>query len=449
MAKTVVGLFDTAAEAQNVVQSLVNGGFTREDISILANNRDGTTSDTAGSATAEGAGAGAVGGGVLGGVLGLLVGVGALAIPGIGPVLAAGPLAAALGAAGASTLVGAGIGAAAGGIIGALVGAGIPEEDAGFYAEGVRRGGTLVMVKSSDEMAQQAYDIMTSAGAVDVERRGSDWRSSGWTGFNPNDDTTGDNAWERSSKVGTAGGTVAGAATGAAMGSVGGPVGTVVGGAAGAVAGAVAGAAGDTAGKKAEEGTDTDTSWNERAVGSSGSSSWNDADAIGSRRSQADYDTGDRARQVRDEAGSNWQESSKVGTVGGTVAGAATGAAMGSVGGPIGTVAGGLAGAAAGAVTGAVGDTVGESAEDRFRGYDSDFRTHYQSYGTSSGYSYDQYLPVYRYGYNLANDPAYQGRDWGTIESDARTRWEERNPGTWDRFKDSVRYAWDKARSKI
>ncbi|KPV48230.1 hypothetical protein SE17_39190, partial [Kouleothrix aurantiaca] len=143
MAKTIVGLFDTSTEAQNVVQQLVDGGFSRDSISVLANNRDGyTPSDT--TATAEGAGAGAVGGGVLGGVLGLLVGVGALAIPGIGPVLAAGPLAAALGAAGASTLVGAGIGAAAGGIIGALVGAGIPEEDAGFYAEGVRRGGTLV-----------------------------------------------------------------------------------------------------------------------------------------------------------------------------------------------------------------------------------------------------------------------------------------------------------------
>ncbi|MEP7190838.1 MAG: general stress protein, partial [Roseiflexaceae bacterium] len=149
MAKTVVGLFDTAAEAQSVVQELVNSGFQHNDISLVANDAKGEyanyhPSDTAGSSTAEGAGAGAVGGGVLGGVLGLLVGVGALAIPGIGPVLAAGPLAAALGAAGASTLVGAGIGAAAGGIIGALVGAGIPEEDAGFYAEGVRRGGTLV-----------------------------------------------------------------------------------------------------------------------------------------------------------------------------------------------------------------------------------------------------------------------------------------------------------------
>jgi len=232
MAKTVVGLFDTAAEAQSVVQELVNSGFQRNDISLVANDAKGEYAASravgaTGSSTAEGAGAGAVGGGVLGGVLGLLVGVGALAIPGIGPVLAAGPLAAALGAAGASTVVGAGIGAAAGGIIGALVGAGIPEEDAGFYAEGIRRGGTLVMVKASDDMAQRAYDAMRRYGAVDVDERSGSWRQSGWKGFDPNDTTyagttSAENKWERSSKVGTAGGAAAGAATGAAIGAAGG-----------------------------------------------------------------------------------------------------------------------------------------------------------------------------------------------------------------------------------
>src|SRR4051794_25105271 len=217
MAKTVVGLFDTAAEAQSVVQELINSGFQRNDISLVANDAKGEYANyreasrevgATGSSTAEGAGAGAVGGGVLGGVFGLLVGVGALAIPGIGPVLAAGPLAAALGAAGASTLVGAGIGAAAGGIIGALVGAGIPEEDAGFYAEGVRRGGTLVLVKSSDDMAQRAYDAMRRYGAVDVDERSGSWRTSGWKGFDANAEpytgkTDIDDKWQRSSKVGT------------------------------------------------------------------------------------------------------------------------------------------------------------------------------------------------------------------------------------------------------
>jgi len=346
MAKTVVGLFDTSAEAQSAVQELINSGFQRNDISLVANDAHGQYANyrevgATGSSTAEGAGAGAIGGGVLGGVLGLLVGVGALAIPGIGPVLAAGPLAAALGAAGASTLVGAGIGAAAGGIIGALVGAGIPEEDAGFYAEGVRRGGTLVLVKSSDDMAQRAYDVMQRYGAVDVDERGSSWRASGWKGFDTNAEpytgkTDMDEKWERSSKVGTTAGAVAGAATGAAIGSAAGPVGTAVGGVAGAVTGAGVGAAGDVAGKS--------------------------------------YEEGDYAR------------------------------------------------------------------------YDNDFRTHYQTSATNTGYTYDQYAPVYRYGYGLANDPMYRDRDWSAIEMDARNRWEERNPGTWEQFKESVRYAWDKAR---
>ena len=438
MAKTVVGLFDTAAEAQSVVQELVNSGFERADISLVANNAKGQYGNykevgADSSSAAEGAGAGAVGGGVLGGVLGLLVGVGALAIPGIGPVLAAGPLAAALGAAGASTLVGAGIGAAAGGIIGALVGAGIPEEDAGFYAEGVRRGGTLVLVKSSDDMAQRAYDTMRRYGAVDVDERSSSWRQSGWNSFDPNADTyTGttdvDDKWERSSKVGTVGGAVAGAATGAAIGSAAGPVGTAIGGVAGAVTGAGVGAAGDVAGESYEEG-DYKTTNTSRTYDTTNTTS-------------RDYNTSTGATDIDDK----WERSSKVGTAGGAVAGAATGAAIGAVGGPVGMAVGGVAGAATGAAVGAAGDVAGESAEDAYGRYDNDFRTHYQSTATSSGYTYDQYAPVYRYGYGLANDPMYRDRDWSTIESDARTRWEERNPGTWEQFKDSVRYAWDKAR---
>jgi len=443
MAKTVVGLFDTAAEAQSVVQELVNSGFERNDISLVANDAKGEYATTRavgteGSSTAEGAGAGAVGGGVLGGVLGLLVGVGALAIPGIGPVLAAGPLAAALGAAGASTLVGAGIGAAAGGIIGALVGAGIPEEDAGFYAEGIRRGGTLVMVKASDDLAQRAYDAMRRYGAVDVDERSGSWRETGWSGFDPNDTTYAgttdiDNKWERSSKVGTTGGAVAGAATGAAIGAVGGPVGMAVGGVAGAVTGAGVGAAGDVAGESYEEG-DYSTTGKSR-----------DFDTT-STTSRTGYSTSTGTGTGTTDIDDKWERSSKVGTAGGAVAGAATGAAMGAVGGPVGMAIGGVAGAVTGAGVGAAGDVAGESAEDAYSRYDNDFRTHYQSNASNTGYTYDQYAPVYRYGYGLANDPMYRDRDWSTVEADARTRWEERNPGTWEQFKDSVRYAWDKAR---
>lgn len=265
MAKTIVGLFDSFNEAQNVVQELVNSGFARERISLVANDARGEygnvlrSREVGETSVAEGAGAGAVGGGVLGGVLGLLVGLGALAIPGVGPIIAAGPLAAALGTVGASTVVGAGIGAVSGGLLGALVGAGIPEEDAHYYAEGVRRGGTLVMVTADDATANTAYSILERRGAVDIRTRGAQWRQSGWERFDPNAGPymgTGESfgeEWRESSKVGTAAGTAAGAATGAVIGSAVGPIGTVAGGVAGAAAGAGLGAAGDVAGEKAED----------------------------------------------------------------------------------------------------------------------------------------------------------------------------------------------------
>ena len=188
MARTIVGLFDTFAQAQQAVQDLTSSGVRRDDISIIASDSRGEYARELGgeSKAGEGAVGGAIGGGVLGGVLGLLVGIGALAIPGIGPVIAAGPLAAALGAAGASAGAGAGIGAASGGLIGALVGAGIPEEEAHVYAEGVRRGGALVSVTTDDMSAGAVQASLRSHGAVDIRSRGEEWRRSGWSGFDPN-----------------------------------------------------------------------------------------------------------------------------------------------------------------------------------------------------------------------------------------------------------------------
>jgi hypothetical protein len=165
--KYVVGLFETRDAAQRAVNELSARGFTRERVSVAMRDRDEAArlADTTGTETTEAAGTGAVGGGILGGLAGLLVGLGALTVPGVGPVLAAGPLAAALG----TTLAGAGIGAAAGGLVGALVGMGVPEEEAEYYTEGVRRGGVLVSVHTSDAMADAATDVMRAAGALDVE----------------------------------------------------------------------------------------------------------------------------------------------------------------------------------------------------------------------------------------------------------------------------------------
>ena len=185
--KTVVGLFENYTDADRAVSELNARGFNRNEISVAARDsalRDRVVGETGKErAVAETAGAGAVGGAVVGGLGGLLVGIGALAIPGIGPIITAGTLATALG----STAAGAGIGAAAGGLIGALVGMGIPEEDANFYAEGVKRGGVLVSVHTSDDRASEALNILRQTNAVDVDTRRSEWSRSGWRGF---DETT-------------------------------------------------------------------------------------------------------------------------------------------------------------------------------------------------------------------------------------------------------------------
>lgn len=192
MAKTVVGLYDNLTQAQRVVQDLVDQGFSRDNISLVANasasdyqryfdddgqyvtddHREETRDDmTSGEGAAAGAGIGAT----IGGIGGLLMGLGLLAIPGVGPALAAGPI--------ASALVGAGIGAAAGGLAGALVNSGVPEEEAHNYAEGVRRGGSLVMIRTDDTRATEAANIMNRYRPVDIEERSSQWRESGWTGY--------------------------------------------------------------------------------------------------------------------------------------------------------------------------------------------------------------------------------------------------------------------------
>ncbi|MGV3266462.1 general stress protein [Cytobacillus pseudoceanisediminis] len=146
--KHIVGAYDTEQEAIQAVEKLRAEGYRPEDISVISKNKDDVDAVTeeTGTKTEEGLAAGAATGGILGGLTGLLAGVGALAIPGIGPIVAAGPIAA--------TLTGAAVGAGAGGIAGALIGMGIPEEEAHRYEADVKSGKILVLVdpetKSTD-----------------------------------------------------------------------------------------------------------------------------------------------------------------------------------------------------------------------------------------------------------------------------------------------------------
>ncbi len=177
--RTVTGLFDDYSDASAAVSALESAGVRSADISIVSNNADKRHGE---SNAAEGAGTGAGIGAVIGGAGGLLTGLGLMAIPGVGPVVAAGWLAAT--AAGAAA--GAVAGGAAGGIIGALTSSGVSERDAHVYAEGVRRGGTLVTAKVDEALAPEAEAILKRSNWVDPTERRTAYEQQGWTGF---DDT--------------------------------------------------------------------------------------------------------------------------------------------------------------------------------------------------------------------------------------------------------------------
>jgi hypothetical protein len=338
MSKTVIALYDDFDNARRAVEALVDAGFARSDISMIANDTSGdygryltenpdyatmgdTTLDDDVKAD-EGAGFGAV--------VGTLVGLGAALIPGVGPVVVAGPAFAALFAG-----IGAAAGAATGGLTASLINLGATDDDAGHYAEGVRRGGTLVTVTADDNVVLQIQDILEDYGPVNVRERVSDWQTTGYSGFDEN----------------------------------------------------------------------------------------------------ASYPSRDSSR---DTTGSSFSgmDSASAGYIGAAAMNTGTGVGVG---------ASGVAGAAMASAMDEA-DRNANRFDSSFEGdtYLEDWRTHYNSNYANSGYTFEQYTPAYRYGYSLANATQYQGRNWDEIEADARTRWEERNPGTWDRFKDSVRHTWER-----
>ena len=182
MTVTISRLYDNYSDAQRAVTSLEAAGLPHSDLSIVANNsdnwyskkvdgdRDGVDDRAEGAATGAGIGAG------LGGAAGLLAGLGLLAIPGLGPVVAAGWL--------ASTALGATAGAATGGVVGALTQAGVSDEEAPLYAEGVRRGGTLVSARIPDE-DRTRYEAILNQSSVNLRDRSAAWQKAGWKSYDP------------------------------------------------------------------------------------------------------------------------------------------------------------------------------------------------------------------------------------------------------------------------
>lgn len=185
MSKTITRLFDSHTQALEAIAELEARGVDHDRISLVSNNadnwHDGRRDADGDNETAEGAGKGAATGGLLGGGAGLLAGLGMLAIPGLGPVVAAGWLTAtAVGAA-----AGAVAGAATGGLLGALKEAGHSDEEANVYSEGVRRGGSLVSVKARDDEIITVESILNDRRGVDALGRGDAYRRTGWTRFDP------------------------------------------------------------------------------------------------------------------------------------------------------------------------------------------------------------------------------------------------------------------------
>jgi Protein of unknown function (DUF3341) len=163
----VFGIYSTYEGVESAVDALKSAGFRNTDISVLFPENIGTKdfAHEKGTKAPEGASAGGATGVVVGGALGWLAGIGALAIPGIGPFIAAGPI---MGA-----LAGAGLGGTVGGIAGALIGMGIPEYEAKRYEGRVRKGGILLSVHSDNsEWTRKAKDTLVRTGAEDVASSG-------------------------------------------------------------------------------------------------------------------------------------------------------------------------------------------------------------------------------------------------------------------------------------
>jgi hypothetical protein len=163
MGKAVIGIVETHAQAESIVGELQNSGIATTDISVLFPDKAGTRNfaHEHNTKAPEGAVAGASTGGVIGGALGLLAGIGALAIPGVGPLIAAGPV---MGA-----LSGAAAGATVGGIAGALIGMGIPEIEAKSYEGQIRGGNILLAVHvENGDVRKRAEEILERGGAHDI-----------------------------------------------------------------------------------------------------------------------------------------------------------------------------------------------------------------------------------------------------------------------------------------
>lgn len=415
--KTIVGLYDNLTDAHATVQDLVDAGIARDDISLVANdaNKEYSPYLESGTEAEEEAVEGAVAGGVVGGLAGLLLGLGAFAIPGIGPIIGAGPLVAAL--------TGAAIGAAGGGLLGALVGWGIPETEAGYYTEGVRRGGTLVAVRTPDNMVDQVIAVMDRHNPIDVDRRAEEWRAAGWN---------------ETAAVTTAATTDLGSTY--REREVARPLTTET-----------RNLEGETripvveeemrVGKREVErgGVRVHTHMEERPV--------EENVTLREEHVRVERQPVDRPANQADFAAALREDTFEVTERAEEVVIEKTPRVVEEV-----VISKGV-----NQRTETVQDTVrrtdveveqlqGERALGTYSTFAPRFRSHYDTTYATSGRAYTEYEPAYRYGYDLATDDRYRGREWDDIAEDVASDWAREFDENWEDFKAAVREGWEEVK---
>jgi uncharacterized protein (TIGR02271 family) len=405
MANTLVGLFDDRSSAEGAVQDLLNAGIGRDQISVIANDDSGQTQtrsiDEHGNMAAEGAAKGATSGAVVGGIAGLLIGAGFTVLPFAG-LLLAGPI--------AGLLTGAMAGAATGGILGGLIGLGIPKEHAEVYAEGVRRGGTLVTVQTDDANTDRVRQILDRDGAVDIEERGAYYRANGFTGYDENAKpyTTEQALAERTTyNAPTTSASLDTTRTTTPTDKIEVVEEQLAVGKREVERGGVRVRSFVTEKPVTEQVTLHEEHVNverhpvDRPVSA--------ADNLFRETSMELRETAEvpvvaKEARVVEEVSLNKTASERTETIQDTVR-----------------------------RTDVAVENIGTTTD-----YDTQWRNHF----TSSGYqgSYEEYAPAYQFGQSLDGD-------WDTNEATYRTRWEQTHPGTWDRFRDAIRHSSTTART--
>ena len=402
MAKTIVGYFDSYDQARRAMDELARQGISRDHISIITNRETYRGTDKVTEHDASGAAVGAATGAVVGGGAMLIASL----IPGVGPILAAGPLLA--------TLLGAGVGAAAGGIIGALVDAGVPEEDARLYEEGVRRGGTLLMVRADADMASRAASIMNQHGAVDIKRRSSEWKSAGamaGSGSQQNMASQQPGQQRMTQKQGEVRVPVVEEELKVGKREA---------------SGGAAGVRVQT--HTSEKPVEQKVQLHEEKVNVERRPTNRPATAadFGNQRGEESFEMREhreepvvqKTARVVEEVVVSKEERDRTETVRDTVR-------------------------RKDVEVQPIGGHRGEADDD------SAFRQNFQTAYAGTGMTYEQCAPAYRYGSQLGSDGRYSGKNWNQIEIDARRDWESRSPGTWDRMKNAIRHGWDRVKEKV